>query len=110
MNSCSLFRLWILDQNSGKITKIFCLKLVSFFDYNLFIRIRQMISNRNGYLFQMIIFQFFADLFSRTFPKDQKCLFMVCNYMDKILTSSMHAENLRILPAFSKLCRKIDYR
>ena len=69
-----------------------------------------MISNRNGYLFQMVIFQFFADLFSRTFPKDQKCLFMVCNYMDKILTSSMHAENLRILPAFSKLCRKIDYR
>ena len=31
-----------------------------------------MISNRNGYLFQMVIFQFFADLFSRTFPKDQK--------------------------------------
>ena len=39
----------------------------------------------------MVIFQFFADLFSRTFPKDQKCLFMVCNYMDKILTSSMQA-------------------
>ena len=69
-----------------------------------------MISNPNGYLFQMVIFQFIADLFSRTFPKDQKCLFMVCNCMDKILTSSMHADDLRILPALSYPCRKIDYR